>query len=123
MNTDKIYAEAVANEYSVKASRKVVALQKLDRWVKRPAKIAAVTVGITSLILNILGLALLTELLFSADTACKLLGIALYAVGIIGMAISPLIYKKVFDYRKRENAYDVVELAKEIIKNSESVTI
>ncbi len=122
MNTDKIYAEAVANEYSVKASRKVVALQKLDRWVKRPAKIAAVTVGITSLILNILGLALLTELLFSADTACKLLGIALYAVGIIGMAISPLIYKNVFDYRKKENAYDVVELAKEIIKNSENLT-
>ncbi len=27
MNTDKIYAEAIANEYSVKASRKVIALQ------------------------------------------------------------------------------------------------
>ncbi len=55
MNTDKIYAEAVANEYSVKASRKVVALQKLDRWVKRPARIAAVAVGISSLLLNTLG--------------------------------------------------------------------
>ncbi len=122
MNTDKIYAEAVANEYSVKASRKVVALQKLDRWVKRPARIAAVAVGISSLLLNIIGLALLTELFFSVNTACKLLGIVLYAVGIVGMAIAPFVYKNVFDYRKKENAYDVVELAKEIIKNSENLT-
>ncbi len=119
MNTDKIYAEVVANEYSVKASRKVVALQKLDRWVKLPAKIAAVAVGITSLLLNTLGLTLISDIFFSADTDYKLLGIALYAIGLIGMAVSPIIYKKVLICRKRENAFDVVELAKEIIKNSE----
>ncbi len=122
MNTDKIYAEVIANEYSAKISRKVIALQKLDKWVKHPARIAAVSLGITSLLLNILGLALLTELFLSADTVYKLFGIVLYAIGIIGMATSPLIYKKVFEYRKRENAYDVVELAKEIIKNSENLT-
>ncbi len=122
MNTDKIYAEAIANEYSVKTSRKAIALQKLDRRVKRSARIAAVTVGITSLLLNILGLALLTELFFSADSACKVFGIVLYAIGVIGMAIAPLLYQKVFECHKRENAYDVVELAKEIIKNSKNLT-
>ena len=34
MNTDKIYAESIANEYSVKKSSKVVKLKKLDRKVK-----------------------------------------------------------------------------------------
>ena len=31
MNTDKIYAESIANEYSTKKTSKVVALKKLDR--------------------------------------------------------------------------------------------
>ena len=31
MNTDKIYAEAIANEYAPKDTSKVVALKKLDR--------------------------------------------------------------------------------------------
>ncbi len=113
MNTDKIYAEAIANEYSVKTSRKVVALRKLDRWVKRPAKMIALTVGITSFTLNILGLALLSGLFFPATMICNLSGIIFYAIGI---AVSPVVYKKVFEYRKRENAFDVVELAKEVIK-------
>ncbi len=30
MNTDKIYAEAIVNEYSKKSASKVVALRKLD---------------------------------------------------------------------------------------------
>ena len=33
MNTDKIYAESIANEYSVKNDSKVVALKKLDKKV------------------------------------------------------------------------------------------
>lgn len=31
MNTDKIYAEAIANEYAPKKTSKVIALKKLDR--------------------------------------------------------------------------------------------
>ena len=30
MNTDKIYAETIANEYAIKDTRKVVQLKKLD---------------------------------------------------------------------------------------------
>lgn len=39
MNTDKIYAEAIANEYAPKDTSKVVALKKLDRKAKQPANI------------------------------------------------------------------------------------
>ena len=39
MNTNKIYAESIANEYSVKDASKVVALKKLDAKAKFPAYI------------------------------------------------------------------------------------
>ncbi len=39
MNTDKIFAEHIANEYAPKDTSKVVALRKLDRQAKLPANI------------------------------------------------------------------------------------
>ena len=48
MNTDKIYAEAIANEYAHKNTTKVVQLKKLDAKAKRPANIFAYTFGIVS---------------------------------------------------------------------------
>ncbi len=39
MNTNKIYAEHIANEYSSKKESKVIALKKLDRKAKLPADI------------------------------------------------------------------------------------
>ena len=48
MNTDKIYAEQIANQYAPKKASKVVALKKLDRAAKRPAEIFAYTFGIIS---------------------------------------------------------------------------
>lgn len=39
MNTDKIYAEQLANEYAPKDTSKVVALKKLDARAKLPANI------------------------------------------------------------------------------------
>ena len=46
MNTDKIYAEQLANEYAPKDTSKVVALRKLDAKAKRPANIFTYTFGI-----------------------------------------------------------------------------
>ena len=41
MNTDKIYAEQIANEYAPKDTSKIVALRKLDAKAKTPAAAAA----------------------------------------------------------------------------------
>lgn len=41
MDTNKIYAEAIVNEYSEKKESKVMALKKLDRKAKLPANIFA----------------------------------------------------------------------------------
>ena len=46
MNTDKIYAEQLANEYAPKDTSKVVALRKLDNKAKLPATIFTYTFGI-----------------------------------------------------------------------------
>ncbi len=36
MNTDKIYAEKIASEYASKTTRKIKALIRLDKWIKKP---------------------------------------------------------------------------------------
>ena len=46
MDTDRIYAEAIANEYAPKNTSKVVALRKLDRKAKSGANIFAYTFGV-----------------------------------------------------------------------------
>ena len=46
MNTDKIYAEQLANEYAPKDTSKVVALRKLDARAKLPATVFTYTFGI-----------------------------------------------------------------------------
>ncbi len=46
MNTDKIYAEQLTNEYAPKDTSKVIALRKLDAKAKLPAVVFAYTFGI-----------------------------------------------------------------------------
>lgn len=46
MNTDKIYAEQLSNEYAPKDTSKVVALRKLDNKAKLPATIFIYIFGI-----------------------------------------------------------------------------
>lgn len=46
MNTDKIYAESLANEYAPNDTSKVIALRKLDAKAKLPATIFTYSFGI-----------------------------------------------------------------------------
>lgn len=46
MNTDKIFSEAIVNEYAPKDTSKVVVLKKLDRKAKSTANIFAYTANI-----------------------------------------------------------------------------
>ena len=55
MNTDKIYAEQLANEYAPKDTSKVVALRKLDTKAKLPAIIFAYTFGIIAALVTGIG--------------------------------------------------------------------
>lgn len=112
MNTDKIYAEHIANEYSKKDESKVVALKKLDKKAKLPAEIFAYTNGVIMSL--ILGIGMCLSMKVIGDNF--ILGIIIGVIGIIGICINYPIYKKILKSSKEKYAYDIIKLANEISK-------
>ena len=114
MNTDKIYAEQLANEYAPKDTSKVVALRKLDAKAKLPATVFTYTLGvIASLILGV-GMCLSMKVIGSGTTAMFVLGIILGVIGIAGVSVNYPIYKKLLAKGKQKYAFEIMDLAKEI---------
>lgn len=114
MNTDKIYAESIVNEYSVKEASKVVALKKLDKKAKLPADIFAYTFGIIcSLILGV-GMCLCMGQIGGNTTATFIAGIVIGLVGIFGVSINYPIFKSLRKKGKDKYAKDIISLAKQI---------
>lgn len=114
MNTDRIYAEAIANEYAPKDTSKVVALKKLDRKAKSKANIFAYTFGvITALVLG-LGLCLSMKVIGDGSSFIMAVGIVIGIIGIIGVCINFPIYKKLLASGKQKYAFEIMQLAKEI---------
>ena len=112
MNTDKIYAEQLANEYAPKDTSKVVALQKLDAKAKLPANIY--TLGIISALLMGVGMCLSMNVIGSGTTGMFVLGVIIGVIGLIGMGINYPVYKKILVRGKQKYAFEIMELAKEI---------
>lgn len=110
MNTDKIYAEQLANEYTPKNDSKVVALRKLDRKAKQPANIFAFTFGIIFTLIFGTGMCLAMGVIGDS----MILGIVIGVVGMIGVGVNYPIYKKLLSKGKAKYAFEIVELAKEI---------
>lgn len=113
MNTDKIYAEALASEYAPKDTSKVNALRKLDRKAKLPAEIFTYTLGIVSALIMGLGMCLSMQIIGSG-TGMMIIGIVLGIIGIAGMGINYPIYKKKLENGKKKYAFEILELAKEV---------
>lgn len=114
MNTDKIYAEHLANEYAPKDTSKVVALRKLDAKAKRPATITAYTVGIISALLLGVGMCLCMNVIGSGSNGMFVLGIIVGVAGIAGVAVNYPLYKKLLADGKQKYAFEIIQLAKEI---------
>lgn len=91
MNTDKIFAEAIANEYAPKDTSKVVALRKLDWKARSKATIFAYSFGI--------GMTLV--------------------LGIVGVGLNYPIYKKLLRTGKEKYAFEIMQLAREISESAE----
>ena len=113
MNTDKIFAESIANEYAPKDSSKIVALRKLDRKAKLPANIFTYTWGIIFALVFGTGMCLAMQVIGSGITG-MVLGITIGIVGMIGCGVNYPIYKKMLENGKKKYAYEIVELAREI---------
>lgn len=114
MNTDKIYAEAVANEYAVKDTRKVVALKKLDKKAKLPATIFTYTFGIIAALILGVGMCLSMKVIGDGSVGMTVLGIIVGLLGIAGVTVNYPIYKKMLESGKKKYASDILRLAKEI---------
>lgn len=114
MNTDKIYAEQLANEYAQKDTSKVVALRKLDARAKLPATIFTYTFGIIAALVTGVGMCFSMNVIGSGTTTIFVLGVIVGIVGLAGMGINYPIYKKMLAKGKQKYAYEIIELAKEI---------
>ena len=114
MNTDKIYAEAIANEYAHKDTTKVVQLKKLDAKAKRPANIFAYTFGIVSSLVLGVGMCLAMKVIGDGSVVSFGIGIGVGLLGILGVSINYPIYKKMLEKGKAKYASDIIRLAKEI---------
>lgn len=119
MNTDKIYAEAIANEYAPKDTSKVVALRKLDRKAKQPANIFAFSFGtIMALVLGT-GMCLSMNVIGNGSAVMTAIGILIGIVGILGVSLNYPIYKTMLANGKKKYAFDIMQLAKEISETAE----
>lgn len=114
MNTDKIYAEQLVNEYAPKDTSKVVALRKLDARAKRPATIFTYTFGIIAALVTGVGMCLSMRVIGSGTTAMFVLGVIIGIVGLFCMGINYPVYKKLLAQGKQKYAFEIMELAKEI---------
>ena len=114
MNTDKIYAEAIANEYAPKKTSKAVALKKLDAKAKRPSDIFAYTFGIVSALVLGDGMCLSMSVIGGGTVLMRAIGIAVGVIGIAGVSVNYPIYKKIRENGKKKYAADIIKLAREI---------
>lgn len=114
MNTDKIYAEHLANEYAPKDDSKVIALRKLDNRAKLPATVFTYSVGILSALIAGVGMCLSMNVIGSGSSVSFVFGVIIGLVGLAGMGINYPVYKKMLAKGKQRYAFEIMELAKEI---------
>ena len=114
MNTDKIYAEQIANEYAPKQTSKVKALKRLDAKAKNPANIFAYTFGVISSLILGTGMSLAMGVIGGNTILTMALGIIIGCVGIAGVSVNYMLYKKILAKSKNKYASDIIKLANEI---------
>ncbi|MBE5742830.1 MAG: dihydropteridine reductase [Clostridiales bacterium] len=114
MNTDKIYAEQIANEYAAKEASKVKALKRLDAKAKNPANIFTYTFGVVSSLVLGVGMCLAMGVIGGGTALMMGLGIAVGCVGIVGVGVNYPLYKKILTRSKSKYAADIIKLATEI---------
>ncbi len=119
MNTDKLYAEAIANEYAVKETTKVVALKKLDAKAKLPATVFAYVFGIVSALVLGVGMCLSMGVIGEGAAWVKAVGVCVGLLGIAGAGVNYPVYKRIMEKGKKKYGADIVRLAKEISDEEE----
>lgn len=119
MNTDKIFAEAIASEYAPKDTSKVVALKKLDRRAKSKAYIFTYTFGVIMTLVVGIGMCLSMKVIGDGSSLMMIVGIIIGIIGFVGVGINYSIYKKLLENGKKKYVFEIMQLAKEISEEAE----
>lgn len=119
MNTDRIYAEAIVNEYAPKDPSKGVALKKLDRKAKSKANIFAYTFGVMMTLVLGVGMCLSMKVIGGGSSFMMIVGIIVGIIGTAGVSTNYPIYKKLLESGKKQYAFEIMQLAKEISAEAE----
>ena len=114
MNTDKIFAEQLANEYAPKDTSKVIALRKLDARAKLPATVFTYTFGIIAALITGVGMCLSMQVIGGDSQAMFVLGVLIGIVGLAAIGLNYPLYKRLMANGKQKYAYDIIQLAREI---------
>ena len=118
MNTDKIYAEHIANEYARKDATKVKQLKKLDAKAKFPANVFAYTFGVICVLILGIGMCLSMKVICEGSGG-MIAGVIVGIIGIIGCGVNYPIYKKLISRGRSKYGSDIIKLAKEISEEEE----
>lgn len=118
MNTDRIYAEKLAEEYAEKDTSKVVALKKLDRRATLPATIFVYAFGIVFALVLGVGMCLSMGVIGGGRAGGFTFGIILGVVGLAGVSVNYPIYRKLLKSGKEKYAADILRLAEEVSKQA-----
>ena len=119
MNADKVYAETIAKEYVPKLYYKTVALKKLDRKAKKRAAVFACAFGVIMTLMLEAGNCLLIQAIGGNHPPVLIAGIVLKLVGLACVSVNYLLYKKLLERDKQKYAFDIVQLAEQIIEATE----
>ena len=97
----------------------MIALKKLDRKAKSKANIFAYTFGvITALVLGA-GMCLSMKVIGDGSAFIMVVGIIVGIIGIVGVSVNYPIYKKLLENGKKQYAFEIMQLAKEISEKAE----
>lgn len=116
-NLDKVYAKQVAAEYSPNKSTKMVQLKKLDNKVKQAPLIFAYTFGIIGTLIFGIGMCFALNVFKKDGTLSMIIGIIAGVIGIIMVSLNYYIFSVWMKKRKKKYAFEITELAKEILNN------
>lgn len=91
-----------------------MALKKLDRKAKLPANIFAYGFGIAAALIFGLGLCLCMQVIGAGTIAFMVLGVVLGLFGLAGMSVNYPVYRRMLEKGKKQYAFEIMELAKQI---------
>ena len=107
--------EAIRNEYTGKERTKLDELRDLDRKVKLPAEIFAYSFGIISSLVLGLGMCLAMGVIAEMSPLTMILGIAIGALGIVGVSVNYFAYLKILGARKKQFSGEIIAISNELL--------